>query len=75
MASEWVDDTRRSELWQLIDMVGQVEEVPMYLIEQLCREHVIDHSNFSRLWQALCDAGHRVIEQAEDRMEAGYEYE
>lgn len=60
----------RGELWQLIRDVSEVEEIPMSNIKELANAHVIDVANYFAAWDALCEQAWKVIEVAEERMEA-----
>ena len=73
--SSYEDEERRQELWQLIRDVSEVEEIPMSSIRELSNAHVIDITNYQKAWEALCAEGWKVVEIAEDRMEAADEYE
>ena len=66
-------EERRQELWQLIRDVSEVEEIPMSPIRELANAHVIDITKYRIAWDALCDEAYKVIEIAEDRMEAADE--
>ena len=74
MSSQEAEERRR-ELWQLIRDVSEVEEIPMSSIRELSNAHVIDITNYHKAWEALCAEGWKVVEVAEDRMEAADEYE
>ena len=63
-------EERRRELWQFIRDVSEVEEIPMSSIRELSSAHVIDITNYHKAWEALCEEGWKVIEVAEERMEA-----
>ena len=73
MSSQEAEERRR-ELWQLIRDVSEVEEIPMSSIRELSIAHVIDITNYRKAWEALCEEGWKVVEVAEDRMEAADEY-
>jgi hypothetical protein len=64
------DEERRRELFQLIRDVSEVEEIPMAAIRELSSAHVIDITNYHKAWEALCAEGWKVVEIAEERMEA-----
>ena len=68
-------EERRRELWQFIRDVSEVEEIPMSSIRELSSAHVIDITNYHKAWEALCEEGWKVIEVAEERMEAADECE
>ena len=67
-------EERRQELWQLIRDVSEVENIPMSSIRELANAHVIDITKYRIVWDALCEEAYKVIEIAEDRMEASDEY-
>ena len=74
MASDLEREHIRAELWQLIRDVSEVEEIPMAQIRDLAEAHVIDVTEYSRAWDKLCEEGWKVVEVAEERMEAANEY-
>ena len=63
-------EERRQELWQFIRDVSEVEEIPMSSIRELASAHVIDITKYRIVWDALCEEAYKVIEIAEERMEA-----
>ena len=67
-------EERRQELWQLIRDVSEVENIPMSSIRELANAHVIDITKYRIVWDALCEEAYKVIEIAEDRMEASDEF-
>ena len=70
MRSELEREHMRAELWQLIRDVSEVEEIPMSSIRELADAHIIDITNYHKAWEALCEEGWKVVEVAEERMEA-----
>jgi hypothetical protein len=72
--SSYEDEERRRELFQFIRDVSEVEEIAMSSIRELSNAHVIDITNYHKAWEALCDEAYKVIEVAEERMEACNEY-
>ena len=74
MASDLEREHMRAELWQLIRDVSEVEEIPMAQIRALAEAHVIDVTEYSRAWDKLCEECWKVVEVAEERMEAANEY-
>ena len=68
--SEWASDIDMSELRELADHLWLVEEIPMARIQELCNEHVIDCYRFHSAWLKLLDESHKVMDEAEMRMEA-----
>ena len=67
-------EERRLELFQFIRDVSEVEEIPMSSIRELASAHVIDITRYRKAWEALCEEGWKVVEVAEERMEAADEY-
>ena len=72
--SSYDDEERRRELWQLIRDCSEVEEIPMSSIRQLADAHIIDVTAYSQAWDKLCEEAWKVVEVAEERMEAADEY-
>ena len=68
--SSYEDEERRRELFQFIRDVSEVEEIPMSSIRELASAHVIDITKYRIVWDALCEEAYKVIEIAEERMEA-----
>ena len=60
----------RAELWQLIRDVSEVEEIPMSSIRELAAGLIIDVTAYSQAWEKLCEEAWKVVEVAEERMEA-----
>lgn len=69
------DEERRRELFQFIRDVSECEEIPMTAIRELASAHVIDITKYRVVWDALCEEAYKLIEIAEERMEATDEYE
>ena len=67
-------EERRRELFQFIRDVSEVEEIPMSSIREMASAHVIDITKYRIAWEALCEEGWKVVEVAENRMEAADEY-
>ena len=74
MMSDLEREHIRAELWQLIRDVSEVEEIPMSQIRELADAHVIDVTAYGEAWQKLCEEGWKVVEVAEERMEAAAEW-
>ena len=70
MASEWAADLDMVDLRELADHLWLVEEIPMARIQELCDDHVIDCYRFHSAWLTLLDESHKVMDEAEMRMEA-----
>ena len=60
----------RAELWQLIRDCSEVEEIPMSSIRELAAGLIIDVTAYSQAWEKLCEEAWKVVEVAEERMEA-----
>ena len=65
---DWRADQEMSELWELISMVSDVEDVPISHIRDLADAHGISIERFVEQWVKLCDEGHIIINQAEEKM-------
>ena len=65
---DWRADQRLSELWSIIEMAGEVEEVPIAQLREACDEYGISCERYIEVWNRLCDEAHIIIEQAERRM-------
>ena len=65
---DWRADQEMSELWELISMVSDVEDVPISNIRDLADTYGISIERFVEKWVKLCDEGHIVINQAEGKM-------
>ena len=72
--SSYEDEERRRELWQLIRDASEVEEIPMAQIQELANAHKIDVTAYSQAWDKLCLEAWKVVEVAEELMEASNEY-
>lgn len=67
-------EERRQELFQFIRDVSECEELAMSSIRELASAHCIDITRYHKAWEALCDEAYKVIDVAEQRMEAADEY-
>ena len=65
---DWRADQNLSELWEIIHMVGGVEDTPISDIRTACEEREINCSRFITAWEALCDEAETIICQAEEKM-------
>ena len=65
---DWRHEDKVSRLWSLIDAVWAVEEVEIAKIRDLCDEHGISCERFIEVWGNLCDEGHIIINQAEEKI-------
>ena len=68
--SNWAHDIDMSELRELCDHLWSVEEINVSRVQALCDEHVIDCYRFQSAWLKLLDESHKVMNVAEERMEA-----
>jgi hypothetical protein len=65
---DWRSDQRLSELWSIVEMAGDVEEIPIARLKDMCDEHGISCERFIEVWRTLCDEGYIIINQAEEKM-------
>ena len=65
---DWRADQELSELWELLSMVGGVEEIPISDIRDIADAHGISIERFVEQWVKLCDESNIVINQAEAKM-------
>ncbi len=65
---DWRADQEMSELWELLSMVGGVEEIPISDIRDIADAHGISVERFVEQWVKLCDESNIVINQAEAKM-------
>ena len=65
---DWRADQRLSELWDIIHMVGGVEDLPIADIRTACDEKEISCDRFIEVWKLLCDEAEIIIGQAEEKM-------
>lgn len=65
---DWRYEQNTSELFDLIDLAGSVEEIPISQIKELCEAKVIPCERFIELWVDLCDEAHIIINKAEEQM-------
>jgi hypothetical protein len=65
---DWRSDQEMSELWELISMVSDVEDIPISHIREIADAHGISVERFVEQWVKLCDESHIVINQAEAKM-------
>jgi len=68
--SEWAADLDMLDLRELTDHLQLVEEIPVARIVELCDENVIECYKFVSSWEKLMDEMHKVMDRAEERMEA-----
>ena len=65
---DWRSDQKMSELWELISMVSEVEDVPISDIRNIADAHAISVERFVETWAKLCDEVHIVVGQAEAKI-------
>ena len=65
---DWRGDQEMSELWELLSMVGGVEEIPISDIRDIADAHGISIERFVEQWVKLCDESNIVINQTEAKM-------
>ena len=65
---DWRSDQKMSELWELISMVSEVEDVPISDIRNIADAHAISVERFVETWVKLCDEVHIVVGQAEAKI-------
>ena len=65
---DWRAEQKAGELWTLVDAVWAVEEIEIAKIRDLCDDHGISCEKFIEIWGRLCDEGHIIINQAEERI-------
>ena len=65
---DWRADQKAPELWSLVDAVWAIEEVEIAKIRDLCDAHGISCEKFIEVWNKLCDEGHIIINQAEEKI-------
>jgi hypothetical protein len=65
---DWRADQNLSELWDIIHMVGGVQDTPIAEIRNACEDKGISCSKFIKVWELLCDEAEIIMGQAESRM-------
>ena len=65
---DWRSDQRLSELWSIVEMAGEVEEIPIARLREACDEYGISCERYIEVWSKLCDEAYIVINQAEEQM-------
>ena len=65
---DWRSDQRLSELWSIVEMAGDVEELPIAQLREMCDEYGISCERYIEVWSKLCDEAYIVINQAEEQM-------
>jgi len=65
---DWRADQNLSELWDIIHMVGGVEDTPIADIRNACDEKGISCDRFVEVWEVLCTEANIIMGQAEEKM-------
>ena len=65
---DWGADQNLSELWDIIHMIGGVEDLPISDIRTACDEKGISCDRFIEVWGLLCNEAEIIMEQAEEKM-------
>lgn len=65
---DWRYEQNTSELFDLIELAGSVEDIPIYQIKELCEAKAIPCERFIEVWVDLCDEAHIIINKAEEQM-------
>ena len=65
---DWRADQEMSELWDIISMVSDVEDIPIAEIRDACDAKGISCEKFIEVWRELCDEAHIIVGQAEGQM-------
>ena len=65
---DWRSDQRLSELWQIIELAGEAEELPIAALKDACEEHGISCGKYIEAWEGLCKEAWALIEKAEQEM-------
>ena len=66
---DWRADQTLSELWSIVDLAGQAEELPIASLRELCDEYGISCERYIEVWNQLIEEGYIIIHQAEERMQ------
>ena len=65
---DWRSDQRLSELWSIVEMASECEEIPIARLRDACDEYGISCERYIEVWGKLCDEAYIVINQAEEKM-------
>ena len=65
---DWRADQNLSELWDIIHMVGGVQDTPISDIRTACDEKGISCDRFIEVWELLCNEAEIIMGQAEEKM-------
>jgi hypothetical protein len=65
---DWRSDQRLSELWSIVEMAGECEELPIAALKSAAEEFSINTDGYIAAWEGLCKEGWALIEKAEQEM-------
>ena len=65
---DWRSDHRLSELWSIVEMASEVEDIPIAQLRDACDAYGISCERYIEVWDKLCDEAYIVINQAEEKM-------
>ena len=65
---DWRSDQRLSELWQIIELAGEAEELPIAALKSAADEWSINTDRYIEAWEGLCKEAWALIEKAEQEM-------
>ena len=65
---DWRSDQRLSELWSIIELAGEAEELPIAALQSAAGEHSISTDRYIEAWEGLCKEAWALIEKAEQEM-------
>ena len=65
---DWRSDQRLSELWSIVEMASEVEDMPIAQLRDACDAYGISCERYIEVWGKLCDEGYIIINQAEEKM-------
>lgn len=68
MSDDWRADDLSAELWQLINDVCLIEEIPVARIVDMCDEHQLDAYKFVSSWEKCVDQCHALVTKIEEKM-------
>ena len=66
---DWRADQALSELWSIVEMAGECEDLPIAQLRDLCDEYGISCGKYIEVWNQLIEEGYTIIHQAEERMQ------
>ena len=65
---DWRSDQRLSELWSIVEMASEVEDMPIAQLRDACDAYGISCERYIEVWGKLCDEAYIIINQAEEKM-------